>query len=72
MNFDPRDSHLPISLQYFRAQARKQDDKVEEIAKKMVAFQNLTSKFNAALGIEPQGFCAVAVPRDPESDARGR
>jgi AhpD family alkylhydroperoxidase len=26
----------------------------------LIAFQNLSSKFNAALGIEPQGFCALA------------
>jgi AhpD family alkylhydroperoxidase len=26
----------------------------------LVAFQNLSSKFNAALGVTPQGFCAFA------------
>jgi AhpD family alkylhydroperoxidase len=26
----------------------------------LIAFQNLSSKFNAALGVEPQGFCTVA------------
>ncbi len=26
----------------------------------LIAFQNLSSKFNAALGVEPQGFCALA------------
>lgn len=25
----------------------------------MIAFQNLSSKFNAALSIEPQGFCSI-------------
>jgi AhpD family alkylhydroperoxidase len=25
----------------------------------LVAFQNLSSKFNAALGVEPQGFCSL-------------
>lgn len=25
----------------------------------LIAFQNLSSKFNAALGVEPQGFCQV-------------
>ena len=32
----------------------------------LVAFQNLSSKFNAALGVEPQGFCHSAPqPRRP-------
>jgi uncharacterized peroxidase-related enzyme len=26
----------------------------------LIAFQNLSSKFNAALGVEPQGFCPLA------------
>jgi len=26
----------------------------------VIAFQNLSSKFNAALGVEPQGFCSAA------------
>jgi hypothetical protein len=25
----------------------------------LIAFQNLSSKFNAALGVAPQGFCPV-------------
>lgn len=25
----------------------------------LIAFQNLSSKFNAALGVEPQGFCRI-------------
>jgi hypothetical protein len=29
----------------------------------LVAFQNLSSKFNAALGVEPQGFCTLPPPR---------
>jgi AhpD family alkylhydroperoxidase len=33
----------------------------------LVAFQNLSSKFNAALAVPPQGFCAL-----PPSDAGGR
>lgn len=32
----------------------------------LVAFQNLSSKFNAALGVAPQGFCPLPPPRqDP-------
>lgn len=26
----------------------------------LIAFQNMSSKFNAALGVEPQGFCSIA------------
>jgi len=35
------------------------DDGIIELTG-LIAFQNLSSKFNAALGVEPQGFCAVA------------
>ena len=35
------------------------DDAIIELTG-LIAFQNLSSKFNAALGVEPQGFCAVA------------
>jgi hypothetical protein len=33
----------------------------------LVVFQNLSRKFNAALGVEPQGLCAVA-PQYRESE----
>lgn len=26
----------------------------------LIAFQNMSSKFNVALGVEPQGFCTIA------------
>lgn len=32
------------------------DDAIIELTA-LIAFQNLSSKFNAALGVEPQGFC---------------
>ncbi len=35
------------------------DDEIIELTG-LIAFQNLSSKFNAALGVEPQGFCTVA------------
>ena len=34
------------------------DDAIIELTA-LIAFQNLSSKFNAALGVEPQGFCIV-------------
>lgn len=35
------------------------DDAIIELTA-VIAFQNLSSKFNSALGVPPQGFCAVA------------
>ncbi len=35
------------------------DDAIIELTA-LIAFQNLSSKFNSALGVEPQGFCSVA------------
>jgi len=35
------------------------DDAIIELTA-LIAFQNLSSKFNAALGVEPQGFCLAA------------
>lgn len=32
----------------------------------LIAFQNLSSKFNAALDIQPQGFCKIAPQRQRE------
>lgn len=34
------------------------DDAIIELTA-LVAFQNMSSKFNAALGVEPQGFCSI-------------
>lgn len=34
------------------------DDEIIELTA-LIAFQNLSSKFNAALGVEPQGFCSL-------------
>ena len=40
------------------------DDAIIELTA-LIAFQNLSSKFNAALGVEPQGFChAAPQPKD--------
>lgn len=42
------------------------DDAIIELTG-LIAFQNLSSKFNAALGVEPQGFCAAAPQPQPDS-----
>ncbi len=44
---------------FARLRAHFDDDAIIELSA-LIAFQNLSSKFNAALGVEPQGFCAVA------------
>jgi AhpD family alkylhydroperoxidase len=41
------------------------DDAIIELTA-LIAFQNLSSKFNAALGVEAQGFCIP--PRRPAND----
>ena len=43
------------------------DDAIVELTA-LIAFQNLSSKFNAALGVAPQGFCAVAPQPGPPLD----
>jgi AhpD family alkylhydroperoxidase len=41
-----------------RVRAHFDDDAVIELTA-LIAFQNMSSKFNAALAVEPQGFCGV-------------
>lgn len=38
------------------------DDAIIELTA-LIVFQNLSSKFNAALGVEPQGFCSLSKKR---------
>lgn len=48
---------------FARVQALFGDDGMIELTG-LVAFQNMSSKFNAALGVPPQGFCRIdAFPR---------
>lgn len=46
------------------------DDAVIELTA-LIAFQNLSSKFNAALEVPPQGFCAIAPARTLKGSAKG-
>ena len=41
------------------------DDAIVELTG-LIAFQNLSSKFNSALGVPPQGFCRIPTDRGPE------
>lgn len=58
----PAEAHFTALRQYFS------DDAIIELTG-LIAFQNLSSKFNAALGVPPQGFCQVAP--QPRIDSRG-
>ena len=44
---------------FVRLRAHFDDEAIVELTA-LIAFQNLSSKFNAALGVAPQGFCVVA------------
>lgn len=53
-----------------RVKARWNDDEIVELTG-LIAFQNLSSKFNAALGVPAQGFCRLpAGPAPYISDPR--
>ena len=49
----------PTVEHFARLRNHFDDDAIIELTA-LIAFQNLSSKFNAALGVEPQGFCAAA------------
>ncbi|MEO1092965.1 MAG: carboxymuconolactone decarboxylase family protein [Pseudomonadota bacterium] len=51
-----------------RLAQRFDEDTVVELTG-LIAFQNLSSKFNAALDVPPQGFCKLPAPRDTTADA---
>ncbi len=53
----------PTPEHFERLRRHFDDDTIIELTG-LIAFQNLSSKFNAALGVEPQGFCAVAPQLD--------
>ncbi|WP_119419727.1 carboxymuconolactone decarboxylase family protein [Desertibaculum subflavum] len=46
------------------------DDAIVELTG-LIAFQNMSSKFNSALDVPPQGFCRIPIPID-ELPAAGR
>lgn len=53
-----------------RLKSHFSDDAIIELTA-IIAFQNLSSKFNAALDVAPQGFCNFASPPDIKSEKRG-
>lgn len=48
----PTEAHFTALRRHF------DDDAIVELTA-VIAFQNMSSKFNAALGVEPQGFCVT-------------
>lgn len=49
----------PEAEHFIRLRHHFCDDDIIELTA-LIAFQNLSSKFNSALGVEPQGFCLQA------------
>jgi AhpD family alkylhydroperoxidase len=49
----------PTAMHFERLGAELDDDAIIELTA-LIAFQNLSSKFNAALNVTPQGFCDSA------------
>jgi AhpD family alkylhydroperoxidase len=58
----------PTAKHFEKLRRHFDDDAIIELTG-VIAFQNLSNKFNAAMGVEPQGFCAIAPqldrPRQP-------
>lgn len=50
--------HRTSTEDFDRLRRHFDDDAIIELTA-LIAFQNLSSKFNAALGVEPQGFCKL-------------
>src|SRR5690606_2556089 len=62
----------PSAEHFARLRRHFDDDAIVELTA-LIAFQNLSSKFNAALGVETQGFCAAAPqPLRPQDPPDGR
>jgi AhpD family alkylhydroperoxidase len=59
----------PGEEHFARLRRNFDDDAIIELTG-LIAFQNLSSKFNAALGVEPQGFCAIAPQPKPAEGRR--
>jgi AhpD family alkylhydroperoxidase len=49
----------PTEEDFNRLRVKFDDDSIIELTG-LIAFQNLSSKFNAALGVAPQGFCKIS------------
>lgn len=57
----------PSVQEFAQLRAHFNDDSIIELTA-LIAFQNLSSKFNAALQVPPQGFCAVSAALRPDGE----
>lgn len=60
---DRRVDESPIA----RLRKHFDDQAIVELAA-LIAYQNMSSKFNAALGVPAQGFCAIPVESPPKAE----
>jgi len=62
-------SHIqPNAACFERLRKHYDDDAIIELTA-LISFQNLSSKFNASLGVEAQGFCKIApMPHELEQE----
>ncbi len=58
------DAHFEALRRHF------DDDAIIELTG-LIGFQNMSSKFNAALGVKPQGFCEIALQSGAQREGRG-
>lgn len=58
----------PTAEHFRRLRRHFDDDAIIELTA-LIAFQNLSSKFNAALGVEAQGFCAAPPASEGQDDS---
>jgi AhpD family alkylhydroperoxidase len=58
-----RSDRRPDAALIARLRAHFADDAIVELAA-LIAYQNMSSKFNTALGVPAQGFCRVHIPEE--------
>ncbi len=62
----------PVSADIVGAVKRHLDDEALIELTGLIAFQNMTTKFNNALDVPPQGFCSLATNSEGEAVASAR
>ncbi len=60
----------PTEEQFEKLCRHFDDDAIIELTG-LIGFQNMSSKFNAALGVKPQGFCSIAPQPEIEPQKKG-
>ncbi len=62
-------SDTRVDDNHFEALRKHFDDNAVIDLTALIAFQNMSSKFNSALAVPPQGFCRIPVAMDPTPSA---